>query len=174
MLAVAFKEWAVICAALHAGRQSLILRKGGIAEEGRVFKPEHSEFLLYPTYFHEHRAGVKPEYLPLLEEAEREKLPMGAIRFSHFARVESVSHLTNLEDVLALDSLHAWTAEIVKQRFHYRTPGLFVLAVRVFRLAHPVEVIERPEFAGCKTWVNLDTPVDTTDAEDVIVSKGKP
>ena len=76
MLSIAFKEWAVICAAL-AATQSLILRKGGIAEEGGVFRPEHSEFLLYPTYFHEHRQGIKPAFLPLLEAAEATKPPAG-------------------------------------------------------------------------------------------------
>ena len=29
---IAFKEWAGVCAALAEGRQSLIVRKGGIAE----------------------------------------------------------------------------------------------------------------------------------------------
>jgi hypothetical protein len=167
MLSVAFKEWAVICAALAAGRQSLILRKGGIAEEGGVFRPEHSEFLLYPTYFHEHRAGVKAVFLPLLEAADAAKPPAGAIRFTHFVRVESVAHVTDLESALALDSRHAWTPEVVKQRFNYRAPGLFVLEVRAFRLAQPIDVIERAEYAGCKTWVTLDAPVDTTGAEEV-------
>jgi hypothetical protein len=165
MLSIAFKEWAVICAAIAAGRQSVILRKGGIAEEGGAFRPEHDAFLLYPTYFHAHRDGIKPEFLPLLEEAEAARPPEGVIRFTHFVRVESVSHVANLEDALALDSQHAWTPDVVKQRFHYRTPGLFVLNVRAFRLAMPADVVERPEFAGCKTWVNLDAPVDTSGAE---------
>jgi hypothetical protein len=168
MLSVAFKEWAVICAAIAAGRQSLILRKGGIAEEGGVFRPEYSEFLLYPTYFHAHRDGIKPEFLPLLEEAEAAKPPAGTVRFTHFVRVESVAHVTNLDAALSLDSLHAWTPDVVRQRFHYRAPGLFVLVVRAFRLARPAEVVERPEYAGCKTWVSLDAPVDTAGAEPVL------
>ena len=167
MLSVAFKEWAVICSALAAGKQALILRKGGIAEEGGVFRPEHGEFLLYPTYFHEHRAGIKPEFLPLLEAAEAAKPPAGTVRFTHFVRVESVAHVTELDAALALDSRHAWTPEIVKQRFHYRTPGLYVFEVCTFRLPRPVEIVERPEFAGCKTWVPLDTPIDTAGAEEV-------
>jgi hypothetical protein len=167
MLSIAFKEWAVICAAIAAGRQSLILRKGGIAEEGGVFRPEHAEFLLYPTYFHAHRDGIKPEFLPLLEEAEAARPPEGVIHFTHFVRAESVSHVTKLEDALALDPHHAWTPDVVKQRFHYRTPGLFVLKVRAFRLARPAEVAERPEYAGCKTWVQLDSPEDTAGAEPV-------
>jgi hypothetical protein len=164
MLSAAFKEWAVICRALATGRQSVILRKGGIAEEGRAFRPEHSEFLLYPTYFHEHRAGVKPEFLPLLEATEAEKPEPGTIRFTHFARVTDVRHVTELDAALALDPLHAWMPEVVRKRFEYRTPGLFVLAVRVFELRELAVRPERPEYAGCKTWVTLDEAVSTDDA----------
>ena len=171
MLSIAFKEWAVICRALAEGRQSLILRKGGIAEEGGTFRPEHSEFLLYPTFFHEHRTGVKPAFLPLLEAAEQEKPEAGTIRFTHFVRVEHVKHITDLDAVLALDSLHAWTPEVVRQRFHYRTPGLFLLSVGVYRLAKPTMRMEHPNYAGCKTWVTLDEPVDTTGAEPVLTNQ---
>ena len=83
-------------------------------------------------------------------------------------RVESVAHVTDLDTALALDPLHAWTPDVVKQRFNYRAPGLFVLAVRAFRLAQPKEVVERPEYAGCKTWVALDPPVDVPRASEVV------
>ena len=161
MISIAFKEWVVICAALASGRQSLILRKGGIAEEGGLFRPEHDRFLLYPTYFHEHRNGIKPDLLPLLEHCEKEKPGAGTIRFTHFAEVVSVEHFTQLDQVLALDSQHGWTAEEVTKRFHYRKPGLFALHVRVHALPQPVEATEQPEYTGCKTWVKLDSPILT-------------
>ncbi|MBA4062356.1 MAG: hypothetical protein C0501_01360 [Isosphaera sp.] len=166
-VATAFKEWAVVCRALADGRQSVILRKGGIAEAGGTFRPEHPEFLLYPTFFHEHRAGVKPAFLPLLDAAEADKPEPGTIRFTHLVRVADVRHLTDLDAALTLDPLHAWTPEVVRQRFHYRTPGLFVFAVRVFRLGEPAVRVERPEYAGCKTWVELDGPVSTDGATPV-------
>lgn len=154
MLSIAFKEWAAVCGALAAGRQTVILRKGGIAETGGEFAPEHPEFLLYPTFFHEHRVGVKADFVPLFEAAEQARPAAGTIRFTHFAKVTAVRHLTGLDDALALDSFHVWTADVVKQRFHYRTPGLYVLPVRVWQTP-AVEVWEKPEFAGCKTWVEL-------------------
>lgn len=169
MMSIAFKEWGVICRALAGGRQSLILRKGGIAEHGGQFRPEHEQFLLYPTFFHEqHRTGVKPEMLPLLDAAEADRPPTGRLRFTHFAAVSALSHVTELEKALALDALHGWTADTVRQRFHYRTPGLFVLTVRVYRLARPAEVAERPEYAGCKTWVELGEPIDSNGAVPVM------
>lgn len=159
---IAFKEWAVICASLAAGRQSLIFRKGGISEEGGEFRPEHGRFLLYPTYFHEHRNGIKPELLPFLEQCEREKPEPGTLRLTHLAEVTRVEHLTDLDAVLKLDSEHGWTAAEVTKRFHYRKPGLFVLHVKVQALPESVIVPERPEYAGCKTWVQLlDAPKST-------------
>jgi hypothetical protein len=163
-LNIAFKEWAVICQALAAQRQCLILRKGGIAEEGGSFRAEHPEFLLYPTYFHEHQSGVKPQYKDAFDAAENNRPAQGTIAFTHFVRVADVRYVTKLETALALDPLHAWTEEVVRQRFHYRTPGLFVLTVRVFRLLELVVRNERPEYAGCKTWVTLDSPIPTAGA----------
>ena len=58
--AVAFKEWAGICDALIAGRQSIVVRKGGISESAGpgVFVPEHSEFWLFPTWVHQAEQGL--------------------------------------------------------------------------------------------------------------------
>jgi hypothetical protein len=169
MLRIAFKEWAVICRALAEGGQALILRKGGISEGDGQFRPEHDRFLLFPTFFHEqHRTGLKPELLPLLDAAEADRPPTGRLRFTHFAAVDSVFHVADLERALALDPLHGWTADAVRQRFHYRAPGLYVIPVRVYRLPQPLEVDERPAYAGCKTWVELDAPAATDGAAPVM------
>jgi hypothetical protein len=169
MLSIAFKEWAVICRAIAEGRQTVILRKGGIAESGGEFRPEHDRFLLDPTYFHEqHRTGIKPDLLPVLEAAEADRPPAGVIRFTHLAHVAAVRHVLDLDRALALDPFHGWTADTVRQRFHYRTPGLFVLVVRAYQLPRPADVVERPEYAGCKTWVQLDVPVAVDGATPVL------
>ena len=166
MQPIAFKEWAVICSALAEGRQALILRKGGIAETGGTFRPDHDEFLLYPTFFHEHGNGVKPEEQRRFDTLE--KPPAGQVRFAHLARVEAVQHVADLGTALRLDPLHVWMPEVVRQRFAYRTPGLFVLTVRVYRLAEVALRVERPEYAGCKTWVELDEPVPAVGAAAVM------
>jgi hypothetical protein len=159
-LQVAFKEWAVVCRALAAGRQSLILRKGGIAEAGGEFRPEHDRFLLYPTYFHEQqRLGIKAEFLPLLDEAERDRPPAGVVRLTHWAEVTAVRFADKLDGVLALDARHVWSEETVRQRFAYRKPGLYVFEVIVRPLPEVVEIVETPEYAGCKTWVQLAAPL---------------
>ena len=63
----AFKEWLVIVDALAAGEQSLLLRKGGIAEGRGGFDPELAErFWLFPTQFHAQREKTKPGLAPRL------------------------------------------------------------------------------------------------------------
>jgi hypothetical protein len=161
-LRIAFKEWAVICHALATGRQALILRKGGIAEVGGTFRPEHDRFWLYPTFVHQQEVGVKPEAVALMAEVERP--PAGVLRLTHFAEVARVVEVRDLEAALRLDGLHLWSEATVQQRFAYRSPGLFVLPVRVWRATAPADVVERSEYAGCKTWVELDGELLTAGA----------
>jgi len=170
VLAIAFKEWAVVCRALADGRQRLILRKGGIAEEGGVFRPEFDRFWLYPTHFHEQQqAGIRAEFLPLLVAAEAERAPAGTVRLSHFAVVKAVAvaFADSLDAVLALADRHILTESTVRQRFAYRTPGVYVLDVAVFRAASSVDVAESPAYAGCKTWVHLTESLATAGATPV-------
>ena len=152
---VAFKEWAAVCRALADGTQTVILRKGGIHEDGGGFRPEHDRFWLYPTHFHEQQqAGLKPAFRPLLALVEQTRPPAGTVELAHVVEVTAVRHLTDLDEALALDGRHVLTADVVRQRFHYRAPGLYVLDVRVTAVP-PVVVPERPEYVGCKTWVEL-------------------
>ena len=56
----AFKEWAVICRALAAGDQSIILRKGGIDENDDSFRVEHTRFRIarHPSHHVIERTGL--------------------------------------------------------------------------------------------------------------------
>jgi hypothetical protein len=168
MPSVAFKEWAVICRALADGRQVLILRKGGIAEAGGQFTPEHRCFWLYPTFVHQQRAGIEPEAYDLLDAAESDRPLPGTVRMTHFAEVHRVHYVEQLNRALLLDDLHIWSAATVRQRFQYRSPGLYVLPVRVFRAAEPIELRERPEYVGCRTWVELERDLPTVGATPVL------
>lgn len=158
----AFKEWASICQALAAGTQSIILRKGGIAEENGVFAPDHSAFWLYPTFVHQQADGIKPRAIPYLHTAEKVRPPPGVLRLTHYAKVGRVYRVRELSQALTLDDLHFWSEQTVRQRFEYREPGLWVLVVRVHRAPQPWDLSDLPEYEGCKTWLELgqDLPVE--------------
>jgi hypothetical protein len=168
MLQYAFKEWAVICRALAEGRQALILRKGGIAETSGDFQIEHTRFWLFPTYTHQQRGGIKPEALPLLEQVEMERPPAGIVRLSHFAEVAGVYQVHDVVGVLKLASLHLWSEETVHARFAYRSPGLYVLPVRVYRAAQVFDLPDTAHYAGCRSWVELDRELPTAGAVPVL------
>ncbi|WZO97171.1 DUF1802 family protein [Isosphaeraceae bacterium EP7] len=152
---VAFKEWAGICDALADGRQSILLRKGGIAEEGGRFVPEHPAFWLYPTRLHESQQGLRAEAPSQVQS------PPGTVPLYVLAVAEVVLHLDRETDLATLGDLHIWTDETIQKRFHYRTPGIWVLGVRAYRPEAPIVLEVTPEQAGCKTWVPLDRPITT-------------
>ncbi len=157
----AFKEWAVVCSALACGRQTLILRKGGIHEGGEDFRVEHREFWLFPTGFHQKREDVIPDAWPLLEEVQSRGQPP-QIELSLYAVVEEVHHLTDRAALSRLSGRHVWSESTVEQRFDYRNPGLFALVVRVFRQPTPFQIADSLHFAGCKSWVDLTSALPTT------------
>jgi hypothetical protein len=158
----AFKEWAVVCRALAEGRQAVILRKGGIAEDGGAFRPDHAQFWLFPTYLHQAPDGLKPAATARLSEVERDRPPADVIWLTHYVEVPGVFRADRLDQVLDLDGLHVWSESTVRQRFAYRQPGLYVLPTRVYAAEKPVEVPNRPEYEGCKTWVDLGAELPAT------------
>jgi hypothetical protein len=90
------------------------------------------------------------------------------VRLSHFAEVHGVYYVTQLVGALLLDDLHVWSETTVRHKFEYRSPGLYVLPVRVYRAAAPVDMVETPEYAGCRTWVELGQEVPTAGATPVL------
>lgn len=171
MLRIAFKEWAVICKALAEGRQALILRKGGIAESGGAFKPEYDRFWLYPTYVHQQHDGIKAAAVPLLQSADADHPAAGIIHLQHIAEVSGVYFVRHLEDALSINHLHFWSEETVCKRFAYRQPGLYVLAVRIYRVPLAQVLTESEAYEGCKTWVELDRELSDEGALPVLDSR---
>ena len=53
------KEWATVVKALENGKQTVILRKGGILETASGFNVESKKFFLFPTWEHQEKIFVK-------------------------------------------------------------------------------------------------------------------
>ena len=159
--AVAFKEWAGICDALIAGRQSIVVRKGGISESAGpgVFVPEHSEFWLFPTWVHQAEQGLSGSdgEVPVIHRSSSD----GSISICALVRVDLIG-LVEKEDTLgSLDDFHVFTSDTIRKRFHYRRPGLWILGARVWRREPSFAIVPTAEQAGCKTWVELEEPLST-------------
>ncbi len=165
---IAFKEWAVVCAALAAGRQTIILRKGGIDEGREGFRVAHHEFWLLPTRFHQDPSQLTPDAKPLWQQVHAQPPPPGKFQIDLYAVVQQVFEVRDLDALNQIAAEHILSAETIQQRYHYRHPGLFVLAVRIYRIPQPHEVSDSPYIAGCKSWVELPASISTSGATPVL------
>lgn len=165
----ALKEWAVVVKALSEGRQTLLFRKGGIIEEQGKFKVEHSEFFLYPTYLHEHARRIIPEALRDLEKVLAEKPSQDQVGLSVYGAVEEAIWVSELDRLMKLSAYHILSSEEIEKRFYYRNnPGLYVIIVRMHTLPRPHTRTVTPEYAGCKSWVDLSVELATAGARPVL------
>ena len=158
-----FKEWTLICDALGSGRQSLIIRKGGIAEGRTGFRFQHDDFLLFPTLFHEQVAKLKlpPETpLPSLREDGQH-----VVNFR--VRVEWTRDVAEFATVQRLSPFHLWQESELYKRFIYEEEkghtGVSVAFVRVEKLSAPFIFPDSPKYGGCRSWIHLpDMPTAIT------------
>ncbi|MBL8851719.1 MAG: DUF1802 family protein [Planctomycetaceae bacterium] len=157
----ALKEWASVCAALAHGRQSILLRKGGIAEETDGFRVEHREFWLYPTRFHQSSDELSADAADLPDDPLAAAPRPGTVQLALYGVVDEVFHVADAARLDALDGLHVLALSTLLKRFEYRAPGLNVLLVRIYRRGEPFELSESPHFAGCKSWVDLRNKLPT-------------
>lgn len=157
---VALKEWSVTGRALEEGRQHVLLRKGGIVEHRQGFRVLHPEFLLFPTWEHQHGASLRDEHQDLWRAADPE--PDGVIAFRLLVSVEfAVPAPDTLDALTALEPWHVYNEFFLRQRLAYRPDlPLWALAVRAYRLPETVTVPARAAYAGCKSWVHLTEEVD--------------
>lgn len=150
MGSVGFKEWAIVCEALGRGKQTVIVRKGGIAEGREGFSFREREFFLFPTFFHEQVVKTRMPEVAIPAPVE------GEIAIRYFAKIEQVRSVTSWTDAQALEPFHVLREEVVRERFEYDdVPGLHVAFVRVFRLEPEWIITDSKSYGGCRSWVSL-------------------
>jgi len=167
----AFKEWAVVVDVLGQGGQIVVLRKGGIREGARGFQVDHPSFFLFPTRFHQQGESVLPHarnrYDALLRSGSWPEPDI--LRIECHAHVQAWHRLDSLKSVRRLRGLHIWRDEVIEERYHWgRDANIYAMALRVFRLPHPVELPMIPEYGGCKSWVELARDIPIKDSIPVL------
>ena len=155
MESVGFKEWSLVCDALGRGTQSVILRKGGIAEGRRSFSFRYREFFLFPTLFHEQveKVRIASTNIPA---------PDNTIAIRWYAKVERSLRIDSFAIAEALAPLHILSPGVVRERFGHKGDGLNVAFARVFEI-WPIWVLQnKKRFGGCRSWVELPSPPEMT------------
>ena len=161
MIRVALKEWSIVCDLLLEGQLSILLRKGGIHEEGGPgeFRLEHPRFALFPSWAHQ-----KPEMIKLQLRDRVRVLPEPAqVTFHAIADAARIWQVPSRTAFDQLDDLHCWSAAQIDMRFNYKPDKpLYLVAVRCHRLARPQTIDNDWSYGGCKSWV----PLKESDAVD--------
>jgi hypothetical protein len=150
----ALKEWGAVVHALLAGRQSVLLRKGGIGE--KRFEVAAREFMFFPTVAHSHAGRVRPECQDLLLAAAGDSADNRVV-VRAAAKVVAALPVIRPDNIDAIEDLHIWTARSVREdRLDFRPKHrLAVLVVAAIPLVEPVELPRTPDYAGCTSWVRL-------------------
>ena len=129
MTAPALKEWGAAVLAMLDGRQTVLLRKGGIHE--KRFDVAASDFVFFPTVAHGHAERVRPEHRDLLEVAapdstEDEVVLRAGAKVVAAVAVDRPDGLDDLADT------HIWTAESVRSdRLDFRPRHRLTVLVAV-------------------------------------------
>jgi len=159
--APALKEWAAVVHALLEGEQIIDIRKGGLREDGRHFDVETRRCWLSPTAEHQKPELLKAAYAHWVGLADAS--PVGQpITLAGWADIVDIAQITEPEHLDAIDSKTVWARDYVESRFTWKARDpLWVLVLRVHRLADPITVAWKDEYGGCTSWVTYDgLPVD--------------
>jgi hypothetical protein len=158
---LALKEWSIICKALEDGNQTILLRKGGILEYKKGFEIRQKSFLLFPTLEHQAEEYLQSKYLQtydlLLRGNKSEDIRNKTNTFWILARIEAIQEFQDHEMLPELEKYHIWNEKYVNMRMNYNPKKpMNALLLRVYKLPQPISIDINPEWAGCKSWIDID------------------
>ena len=87
------------------------------------------------------------------------------VRIRAWAEVAASYLITDPRSVEALSPYHVWTSDYAQKRLLWKPRfPLHVIMLRTYRIPRPVTVKVRPEYHGCRSWIELhrDLPFEGT------------
>jgi hypothetical protein len=167
----ALKEWAIVCKGLEDGRQTILLRKGGIMERKHGFELRHNDFYMFPTYEHQSRDLLQQEYADKFETILQDK-PLDDLNTIYlYAKVVFITETFSRKMLHDLRDFHIWNEKYINARMDYNPEKpLSIILLRVYRLNKALNVALSPQQAGCRSWIGFQS-LSTEDSQDNI---GKP
>ena len=181
---IALKEWATVLEAMARGEQLVLIRKGGLIEPGSGFELAAPVFLFYPTFEHQAVQYLRPEFRHYFDEAVKHRLPAlsavpsgtgqagapeGQVRMDLIGLAVSSVQSNDPSIVERLSRFHIYNEVFLNQRLKWQPDQpLTIVVVRAFRLAASRLLPVVPRYAGCKSWVDLESPVALDGAQPVL------
>lgn len=157
------KEWATVVKALENGKQTVILRKGGILETASGFNIESKKFFLFPTWEHQEPKHVKPEYHSFLEQVLNDKPDEGFNKITSLAEVLYEKDITSMEIVDRLSEFHVWSDTYIQERRNWKPDKPFkAIFLKTFKIPE-IKLPLNSNFQGCKSWVEINSNFDPSE-----------
>ncbi|MHC0063602.1 DUF1802 family protein [Nostoc sp. UIC 10890] len=164
----ALKEWAVAVNALEDGKTIMLLRKGGIHERNGHFQVAHKQVLLYPTYEHQQAFMLKAEYANGIYPVTSGWHPE-TVRIGSWAEITDILPVSDESIVNTLLPFHIWNEYFISDRLKWKPrQPLYILLLRTYKLPQEQEISYYAKYAGCKSWIDLDEPIQLQAAKPVL------
>lgn len=158
----ALKEWNIGIQALEQGKSIMLLRKGGIREQGGKFKVAHQQVLLYPTFEHQDPSLLKSEYAN-----EVQTVPSGwhpeTVKISSFAEITDILSWQSEQGEKLINPFLPfliWNEAFIRDRLQFKpNQPLYILLLRTYKLSQVYEIPYHPSYGGCRSWIDLQETI---------------
>lgn len=163
----ALKEWASVIAAMLAGEQVVMLRKGGIGE--KRFDVPHQHFFLLPTHLHQRPDLLTPDARDTYAADLAMRDEPGRNLITAWCDVHEAHPISEQAELDALDGFHVLGADYAQSRLKWRPrQPLMAVVVRVHRVTPTIDLEMTEEMGGCVSWVALPDSVPTPGGAPVL------
>jgi hypothetical protein len=134
--------------------------------------------LPFPTFEHQARESIRPKYHAVFDEIEKNNDIKGTeattttsennnnsssaskeyTKVTSFVEITHFSEVPSLDRLKALEDFHIWTDDYLKMRFNYNPKKpLYLLLLRAYKLKKPIQIMNKPQWIGCKSWIQIDS-----------------
>ena len=165
-LNVALKEWSILIDAPLAGEVDLCERR-----HPRIRQPVRARAQTLPPVPYVHPPGPADDQARLARPHHERPREPEKIELQGYAEAAKIFEVPDRPRMDKLFDLHIWENPLIDMRFAYRPEKpLYLVVVRAFHLAAPVVIANTLDYAGCRSWVPLEQPVDISNAAPALTS----
>lgn len=173
----ALKEWNTTIDALGKGQVIAVWRKGGISDKLNIREPfesfnvDQEQFVLLPTFTHQASDKIKKDFWFLGEQTTYPNKD-NQVKIKYWAEITETFTIETIDELLSISSELVNTDEHLISSFNlYPDHKGKVLLLRIYILSNPVLITNLPEYAGCKSWIELKVNIPKIGSKPVLSFK---
>jgi len=173
----ALKEWNTTIEALSKGLIVAIWRKGGINDTPSIKTPfesfniEQNQFVFFPTFTHEDPNKIKRD-LWLLFNQNAKPNKDNQIKIKYWAEIEEELVIEDQTQLLSISKELVNSEEYLKNSWNlYPSHKGKILLLRIYALNDPILITNSPEYAGCKSWIELKVDIPKAGSKPILSFK---